>query len=77
MTVDNQSSDYRIYLLTLWAEQGREADESVVWRFSLKDPHTGQQRGFANLTTLVTALLEEIINAEEIRLKGDEQSQYT
>lgn len=61
---------YRNYLLTIWAERGRTTPETVTYRFSLKDPRTNHQRGFANLTALVTALLEEIIKAEEARSKG-------
>jgi hypothetical protein len=52
---------YRIYLLTIWAERGREHEASRMWRFSLKDPRTGQQQGFANLTELIIALHTELI----------------
>lgn len=52
---------YRIYLLTIWAEPGRENEASHMWRFCLKDPRTGQQRGFANLTELIIALHTELI----------------
>lgn len=52
---------YRIYLLTIWAEPGRENEASHMWRFCLKDPRTGQKRGFANLTELVIALHTELI----------------
>ena len=66
---------YRNYLLTIWAERGRTTPETVIYRFSLKDPRTSHHRCFANLTALVTALLEEVIKAEEAHLKGGEQAE--
>ena len=48
------------YILTFWEERGRETDTSVVWRFSLQDPHTGRRRGFASLEALAAALQQEI-----------------
>lgn len=61
---------YRNYLLTIWAERGSSLPEEVTYRFGLKDPQTNQQRAFANLTALISALLEEILKAEEARSKG-------
>lgn len=52
---------YRIYLLTIWAEPGRHHESALMWRFSLKDPRTGQKQGFANLTELVIALHTNLI----------------
>lgn len=56
-------SHYRIYLLRVWAERGRDHAFPVAWRFGLEDPRTGQRRGFANLAALVTALHQEIAKA--------------
>lgn len=58
MTQPNQPY-YRCYLLRCWAETGA-GGEVVLWRFSLEDPHSGQRRGFANLTELVIALHSEL-----------------
>jgi hypothetical protein len=50
---------YQSYLLRCWAE--REARSGrLVWRFSLEDNLTRQQRGFAGLEELVAALQSEL-----------------
>ena len=74
MNLNPKASPYRIYLLTLWAERGPYAEAPAVWRFSLKDPHTGQQHGFASLTALVAALVEQLARLEEAQLKGGEEA---
>ena len=56
MSVFDEPPRYRSYVLTFWEERGREPDLSVVWRFSLSDPHTGQRRAFATLDALIAAL---------------------
>lgn len=61
---------YRIYLLTIWEERGRGKQAAAEWRFSLKNPHTGQQQAFASLTALVAALLDEIAQSNEEPGKG-------
>jgi hypothetical protein len=61
MTGKPKPLHYRIYLLTIWAEPGRDHEASLMWRFGLKDPRSGQQQGFANLTELVVALHSELI----------------
>ena len=62
MTERTKPPHYRIYLLTIWLEQGRDHEASLMWRFCLKDPRSGQQRAFANLTELITALHTELID---------------
>jgi hypothetical protein len=48
---------YLSYLLRLWeTKSGGEG----VWRASLEDPHTGERKGFASLTSLFTFLEQEI-----------------
>ena len=66
MTGHTKPPPYRIYLLTIWLEQGRDYEASQMWRFSLKEPRTGKQRGFAGLTELIIALHAElnVINQE-------------
>lgn len=61
MTEKIKPSHYRIYLLTTWLEQGRDDEASHMWRFCLKDPRSGRQRAFANLTELIVALHTELI----------------
>ena len=51
---------YRSYLLSFWEERSRDPDTTVVWRFSLEDPRTGQRRGFANLEELAAFLRSEL-----------------
>jgi hypothetical protein len=50
---------YRSYLLSFWEERGYGPDTPVVWRFSLKDPLTGERHGFADLGALMAALERE------------------
>ena len=45
---DRQPERYHAYLLRLW----RVADEAEAWRASLEDPHSGEQRHFADLSLL-------------------------
>ena len=73
MRLNPKISPYRIYLLTLWAERGEEAETPAIWRCSLKDPQTEQQRAFATLTALVAALVEEMARIEGRPLKGSEE----
>ena len=49
--VSNIEQRYVAYLLRLW--QGNTT-ESTVWRGSLGDPHTGEQKGFAGLGSLTS-----------------------
>jgi len=74
MPLKSKAPYYRIYLLTIWEERGRGKQDLAAWRFCLKDPQNGQQRGFANLTALVTALLEEVAQANEGPEKGSSVS---
>lgn len=73
MSTNGKAKKYRLYLLSIWQETGRDHSQSVTWRFGLKDPHTSQQRCFANVTALMTALLEETVNLEESHLNGGEK----
>ena len=59
MSIFDKPPRYRSYLLTFWEERGRDPDGPVVWRFSLKDPRTGQRHGFADVEALVAALERE------------------
>jgi len=65
---------YRIYLLTVWQETTRGPPPLVTWRFRLEDPRSGQQRAFADATTLMRALqlltVEQSIDAQP---KGGEE----
>ena len=61
MTGKTKSTHYRIFLLTTWLEPGEDHEASQMWRFCLKDPRSGQQHGFANLTELIVALHTELI----------------
>jgi hypothetical protein len=54
--MDKEQPDYLSYLLRLWRVSG---EEKAVWRASLESPHTGERRGFANLTDLFTFLEKE------------------
>ena len=58
-------AQYRSFLLRLWAEE-----ESLVWRFSLEDPHTGERHGFANWEKL-REFLKEVMEQEQDNSLGD------
>ncbi len=55
---------YRIYLLTIWAEQTHHARAPLHWRFRLEDPRTGQRHGSADLAALI-ATLEQLMRQSE------------
>ena len=63
MPVLDPASPYRAYLLRCWAEHSAQQDRPLIWRFSVQDPHTGKQRGFANFELLVEFLLQELQHA--------------
>jgi hypothetical protein len=50
--------------LTCWEERGQDPAGSTVCRFSLKDPRTGQRRGFPDLEALMAALEQEMSDAQ-------------
>jgi hypothetical protein len=54
--MNGEERSYLSYLLRLW--QTESGDEGI-WRASLEDPHTGERKGFANLTDLFTFLEQE------------------
>jgi hypothetical protein len=56
---------YLSFLLRLWCI---EQDGCKIWRASLEDPHTGEQRGFASLDLMVDFLMKQVQSA------GDEQN---
>ena len=60
----NEKQGYLAYLVRLW--RVRSAGRSV-WRASLEDAHTGEQRGFADLETLFTFLKNKIQVNEALR----------
>ncbi len=60
MTLLDKPPRYRSFLITMWEERSRDTDVSVVWRFRMEDPHTGQRRGFADLEAMVAALQQEM-----------------
>ena len=50
---------YRAYLLRFWEEPRDDPALRGTWRFSLEDPTTRQQRGFADLAALMHFLSVE------------------
>ena len=56
--------DYFSWLLRLWRVV---AAGNTVWRASLEDPHTGEQRGFADLDELLGFLREQAPESQEKR----------
>lgn len=60
--VSNIEQRYVAYLLRLWQVN---TTESTVWRASLEDPHTGEQKGFADLESLLSFLKKQTDDAVE------------
>lgn len=52
----SQCPTYLVFLLRMWQVQPATASSSAVWRCSLEDPDTHQERGFADLPSLVSYL---------------------
>lgn len=53
---------YYSYLLRIWEVDGAE---TPIWRASLEDPHTGEQKGFADLESLFAFLRERADGGSE------------
>jgi hypothetical protein len=64
MAINHTPPRYHTFLLTIWEERNQDPNSPRVWRFRLEDPRTGQQRGFANLKALVTALEQEMVDGD-------------
>ncbi len=52
--------NYRSFLLRFWQEQGCKP-EPCPWRFSLEDPHTGEQSGYGSFEALVASLWQQTV----------------
>jgi hypothetical protein len=56
---------YLSYVVRCWQERSVHAGrEIMVWRFSLQNPRTNQQRGFATLESLLVSLQAELADDE-------------
>jgi hypothetical protein len=56
---------YQSYIVCCWQERTVHAGrEIMVWRFSLQNPRTNQQRGFATLESLLVSLQAELADDE-------------
>jgi len=49
---------YHAYLLRFWSDSTNN-DNSLAWRYSLENPHNGEQAGFANLAELIAFLISQ------------------
>ena len=56
---------YRSFLFIFWEERSSDPTVPPVWRFSLKDPHTGWRRGFANLEEMLAFVQAELAGSED------------
>ena len=54
---------YRSYLLRLWQAH---TSAGLAWRASLEDAHTGERRGFADLTQMIAFLQSQVAHDVEI-----------
>lgn len=62
-------TNYRIFLLTVWRDDGVPHGEGVL-RFSVHDPRSGQRRGFSEMESLL-AFLEARLDASDVVDFGD------
>ena len=53
---------YLSFLLRLWCIK---QDGCEIWRASLEDPRTGEQRGFASLDLMVNFLRQQVQSARD------------
>ena len=55
--MNDPASHYLSYLLRLWLAGDRDQPQ---WRFSLKDTHSGERKGFISMEELFEFLREKI-----------------
>ena len=67
--MNDRSPCYLEFLLRLLCITG---DEDVAWRASLEDAHSGERRGFADLTSLWAFLEAQM--AERVKSAGEDDS---
>jgi hypothetical protein len=60
MYVPDSPPRYCAYLLRCWTEHSSRPEHSVVWRFSLENPHTGTRHGFASFEALTAFLAMQL-----------------
>lgn len=65
---EQEQRRYIAYLLRLWQTRSKR---ELVWRASLESAHTGERRGFANLTDLLTFLEQETTHAAQPQAAPD------
>lgn len=59
--IPKKTSRYLSYFVRCWQEPSVHAGrETKIWRFSLQNPHTHQQRGFATFEALLIALQADL-----------------
>jgi len=58
----SQPPTYITYLLRLWPAEIRT---EPTWHASLENPHTGERKGFADLTSLFAFLEAEAMTASQ------------
>jgi hypothetical protein len=56
LTENQPSTDYRIYLLTVWREDEEGPKGTQGLRFRLEDPRTGERRGYSSADALFAFL---------------------
>ena len=55
-----------VQLLTMWCERPADAHQAALWRFSLKDVHTGERRGFGSLEALTAFLQAQMADTDPV-----------
>jgi hypothetical protein len=61
-------NDYRSYVLRMWHVKGEQDD---LWRCSLEDIKTGEQRGFACLEELMAFLTGKTATSKPAETSGE------
>lgn len=62
-----KSSNYHVYLLRLWCEEGEN------WRVSLQSTRTGERFGFADLQSAVQFIEQNLRQGESHEENDDDQ----
>ena len=67
---------YHFYLLSCMETRSCDPDTTSLWRYTLKDPRTGEEHGFADTEALLAFLQAELPGAsDEWRIANDESDQ--
>ena len=68
---------YTIYLLTVWAGEGENANDPSSWRFRLENPRTKAAKGYVGLPMLVQGLTDTICQEKAAQRQNQDDGEST